>query len=241
MADIVIREVAPDLWTFSKPFALFGRIHLGGRSTAVKLSTGDVFVVASTPLSPETKETLDGLGPVKYIIGINSRHNMFLGEFKRAYPEAKLLAPAAVARFVDDKSLIFDGMWGRDAPETKYGFEEEIEACYFSEYLNKDVVFFHHASKTMITADLITNLPGIEQYSKSDAPGSRFPFYGPLGKPSGWLQGKMLASRVRDPEVMKAAAKTVAEWDWDRLIMAHGDVIESGGKQTWLEAFKAYL
>jgi hypothetical protein len=35
------------------------------------------------------------------------------------------MAPAdAVARA--DKSLVFDGVWGRDPPDTKYGFEEDV-------------------------------------------------------------------------------------------------------------------
>ncbi|KAJ7054377.1 hypothetical protein C8F01DRAFT_488441 [Mycena amicta] len=240
MSDIVIREVASDIWTFSRPFALFGYVHLGGRSTAVKLSSGDVWVIASTPLSPETKETLKNLGPVKYIIGVNARHNLYLGDFKRAYPDAKLIAPAAAARFCEDKTLTFDGLWGQDPPETKYGFEDDIEACYFSSYLNKDVAFLHRASSSLIIGDLITNLPGTEQYSKSEATG-RFPFYGPVGKPSGWIQGKMLASRVSDPETMQRHVKTVAEWPISRIIPCHGDVIETNASGVWREAFKAFL
>ena len=38
---------------------------MGGRSTAVKLSAGEVWVLASTPLDSETKTKLDELGDVK--------------------------------------------------------------------------------------------------------------------------------------------------------------------------------
>lgn len=34
---------------------------------------------------------------------------------------------------------------------------------YFSGFKNKDVAFFHPASKTMIEADLLFNLPATEQ------------------------------------------------------------------------------
>jgi hypothetical protein len=58
---------------------------------------------------------------------------------------------------------------------------------------------------------------------------------------------------------MARDAKTVAGWDFDRIIPCHGvsvhgegclsgvtvfyfqDVIESGGKAAWCEAFKWYL
>ncbi|KAJ6572026.1 hypothetical protein B0H19DRAFT_1132239 [Mycena capillaripes] len=240
MSDIVIREVAKSVWIFSRPFALFGWIHVGGRSTAIKLSNGGVWVIASTPLSPETKAKLDELGPVQYIIGVNSVHNLYLGEFKKAYPDAKLIAPAAALARVSDKTLSFDGVWGRDPPETKYGFEDDIQACYFPGHKNKDVAFFHPASSTLIEADLIVNLPGTEQYSKSEAAG-RFPFYGPLGKPYGWIQSKFAAAQVEDPIAMKRDAKTVADWDFSRIIPCHGDVIETDGKLVWREAYKSYL
>ncbi|KAJ6532689.1 hypothetical protein DFH09DRAFT_1181968 [Mycena vulgaris] len=240
MADIVIREVTKNVWTFSRPFPLFGWIHVGGRSTAIKLSSGGVWVIASTPLSAETKAKLDELGPVEYIVAPNAVHNLYLGEFKRAYPTAKLIAPAGAIERCSDKSLSFDGIWGNDTSDIKYGFEEDIQACYFSGFSNKDVAFFHHESSTLIVADLVVNLPGIEQYSKSKMAG-RFPFYGPLGKPYGWFQRKAQAARTVDPVAMKRDAKIVADWDFSRIIPCHGDVIEENGKMVWREAYKTYL
>jgi len=52
---------------------------MGGRSTAIKLSSGDVWVVASTPLSNETKAAVEKLGPVKYIVAADADHHFFLG------------------------------------------------------------------------------------------------------------------------------------------------------------------
>jgi hypothetical protein len=48
-----------------RPFTRFYILPFGGRSTAVRLSTGDVWVLASTPLTPDTKVAIDKLGPVK--------------------------------------------------------------------------------------------------------------------------------------------------------------------------------
>lgn len=50
-----------------RPFARFGLIPFGGRSTAIKLKDGGVWVLASTPLDEETKNTIDNLGPVKRV------------------------------------------------------------------------------------------------------------------------------------------------------------------------------
>lgn len=80
-----VQQVAKDVWTFSRyvvgshsalagsrgrsssrrPFARFGVFPVGGRSTAIRMRDGGVWVLASTPLDAETKEKLGELGPVK--------------------------------------------------------------------------------------------------------------------------------------------------------------------------------
>ena len=44
---------------------------------------------------------------------------------------------------------------------------DAITASYFNGFLNKDVAFLHTASKTLIEADLLFNLPATEQFSNS--------------------------------------------------------------------------
>ncbi|KAF8595153.1 hypothetical protein BDV93DRAFT_501488 [Ceratobasidium sp. AG-I] len=237
MAEQVTREVAPGLWTFSVPFARFGLFPVGGRSTAVKLQSGDVWVLASTPLNDATKSKLNELGTVKYICGADAVHHLYLAEYKRAYPDAKLIGVAAL--LTKRKDLKFDGVYGRDPKDTKYGYEREIKACYFSGFQNQDVAFLHVQSKTLIEADLLFNLPGKEQYSKSKSSG-KFPIFSTLG-PMMRAHKTFLWSAGRDRAAMARDAHTVAGWDFDRIIPCHGDVIESNGKAAWREAYKWYL
>ncbi|KAE9396446.1 hypothetical protein BT96DRAFT_884733 [Gymnopus androsaceus JB14] len=239
MSETVIREVAKDVWTFSRPFARFGLFPVGGRSTAVKMQNGSVWLLASTTPDTETKAKLEELGPVQYIIGADAVHHMFLSDFKKAYPEAKVIAPKAAIERVEDKTLKFDGVWGSDPAGTKYGFEDDVQHCYFSGFKNKDVAFFHPASKTMIQADLLFNLPPTEQYSKSSSSG-RVPLIGSFG-PFSWIHSKFASSMGEDNEAMKRDVRTVANWDFERIIPCHGDVIESRAQDAWKAAYKSYL
>lgn len=59
---------------------MFGYLPFGGRTTAVKLETGKVWVLASTPLTIDTKATIDAMGPVSWIMAGDSQHSIFLGE-----------------------------------------------------------------------------------------------------------------------------------------------------------------
>lgn len=239
MSDTVIREVATGVWTFSRPFNRFGFFPVGGRSTAIKLSSGDVWVLASTPLNDETKTKLTELGPVKYIVSPDAEHHFFLAEFHKAYPEAKLIAVENVVNKKTKEGLKFAGFWADNAREPTFGFEDDIKACYFSGFKKRDVAFFHPASKSLIEADLVFNLPGTEQYSKSSSSG-RIPFISKMNPYSGVAQS-MAKGAADDKEAMKRDAKTVDEWDFERIIPCHGDVIENDGKKAWRAAYKLYL
>ncbi|KAL1941902.1 hypothetical protein VTO73DRAFT_6902 [Trametes versicolor] len=237
MSDLVIREVAPDVWTFSRPFTLLGVFPVGGRSTAIKLSTGEVWVMASTPLTDETKAKLAELGEVKYLVAGNAFHYLFLKQYKDAYPDAKTIGSEDIHVKVKDWKL--DSVISAKSPDTKYGFEEEIEHCYFSGWGNKDTAYYHKASKTVIGADLLMNNPPAEQYSKTSvSPKSRILA---AMHPYGWQLRWFIWLKQKDKAAMTREAKTVAEWDFVRFIPCHGDVIEKNAKEAWKSAWRDYL
>ncbi|KAI0707536.1 hypothetical protein C8T65DRAFT_650839 [Cerioporus squamosus] len=235
MSDIVIREVAQNVWTFSRPFTLFKLVPVGGRSTAIKLDSGEVWILASTPLTDETRQKLAELGDVKYIVGGNTFHNLFLKSYKEAYPGAKLVGPEDLTK----KGITLDAAFSATNPEPVLGFEDEIEACYFSGYANKDIAFYHKASKTVIAADLLFNVPANEQFSKSSESPKSILFGGM--KPTGWQMPWFLWAKQADKSAMALEAKKVYAWDFDRYIPCHGDVIETGAKAAWKAAWASYL
>jgi len=244
--EVIIREVTPGIVTFSKPFTRLGILPFGGRSTAVKLADGGVWLIASTPLTEATKKRLAELGEVKYIVGPDVVHNLFLPEYYSAYPSASLIG---VVGHLDKPNLAsiasnFTGVYGRDdaSDTSKFGYtkDNEIEAVYFSGWKNQDVAFLHRASRTLIVADLLLNLPAKEQYS---APGSGSPysFVGSGLRPGTRFYKWMIGSQSTDTKAMQRDAKAVAAWDFDRVIMCHGDVIETRGKKAWTDTYENFL
>ncbi|TCD67124.1 hypothetical protein EIP91_000464 [Steccherinum ochraceum] len=197
-----------------EPFKRFDTIPFGGRSTAIKMKSGDVWVLASTPLNDVTKSKLAELGPVKWIIGADAVHYLYLGEFKKEYPDAKVIAVEAAKASMKDGPA-FDGAWGADPPETKYGFESDVQHCYFSGFKNKD-------------------------YSKTGSSGS-IPFLSSFVNPTSWAQKHLSWSLGVDKEAMKRDVKTTMGWDFERIIPCHGDVIEKNAKEAWRSAFQYFL
>ncbi|KAH8806818.1 hypothetical protein DL96DRAFT_1473860 [Flagelloscypha sp. PMI_526] len=234
--ELVIRQVTPHITTFSKPFKRFGFLPWGGRSTAIRLENGSgVWVLASTPLTIDTKETLDAMGPVKWIMAGDMLHYMFVKEFATAYPDAKVIVVEGLVDKIKEQGVRVDGAYGADPEGTTYGFEEEFESRYFSGFANKDVAWMHKPSKTLVVADLVFNLPGTEQYSKSkESP--KIPLLGGF-KPAGHIH-KTFTNHF---QINEERCSCCGEWDFDRIIMCHGDVIETGGKEQWKQAYAKYF
>jgi hypothetical protein len=43
---------------------------------------------------------------------------------------------------------------------------------------------------------------------------------------------------TRDRKAARASLERVLQWDFDRIIMAHGEVLQSGGKTAMQKAFR---
>jgi len=235
----VIREVVQDVWTFSRPFNLFNRIPVGGRSTAIKLQDGSLWILASTPLTAETGRKLGELGEVRYIVAGNAFHHMFLKPYKDAYPNAKVIGPEDLGPKKTVEGWELDAVFSAAQPDTKHGFEDEIEHCYFSGQKNKDIAFYHRASKTVVSADLLFNLPSTEQYTFSKI-SPHFPILSGF-RPDSWMMRAFVWSQERDKATMQRDAHKVASWDFDKFIPCHGNVIESNAKQAWKDAYRRYF
>ncbi|OJT08252.1 hypothetical protein TRAPUB_862 [Trametes pubescens] len=195
--------------------------------------------MASTPLTDETKAKLEELGEVKYLVSGNIFHFLFLKQYKDAYPNAKTIGPEEIDAKLKDWKL--DSVFSAKSPDTKYGFEEEIEHCYFSGWKNKETAFYHRASKTAIGADSLMNYPPTEQYSKSsESPKLSNWLLTPM-HPYGWQLYWYIRLRQVDKTALTREAKTVAEWDFVRFITCHGDIIEANAKEAWKRAWRDYL
>lgn len=72
----VIRRVTDSITTLSAPFSRFGRIHIGGRGTLVRLQNGTVAVFSPTALTPEAKSAVSAMGELRYIAALDLEVNI---------------------------------------------------------------------------------------------------------------------------------------------------------------------
>jgi len=241
---MVIRDVTPDITTLSVPFLRFGHIKIGGRGTLVKLKTGNVAVFSPVALTPNVKAKVQSLGPIKYIVAPDIEHHIFVSPWAEEYPEAEVIGMEGLPEKREGdpatKGTKFTHIFSaknkldqRITPE----FDEEFSYEYVHSHVNKELVFLHKPSRTLIEADLLFNLPATEQYSKTGQnarSGILTKLFGGIMNTRGDMiwQKRFLwyAAGGKDRPGFGESAKRIKQWDFDRIIPCHGDVIETGGK-----------
>lgn len=194
------------------------------------------------------------MGEVKYLTALDNEHHIFLDEWHAAYPTAKLIAPDGLRpkREKMNKSLPFHYLFPSSSAKASFSidadFDREFEYEYVDGHANKELVFCHKPSKTLIEADLMFNLPATEQMSKSgEDPNSGIltKLFGALQNTRGdakW-QKRMLwyALSSGDRDGFNKSVQRISAWDFDRIIPCHGDVIESGGKGVFAKVFAWHI
>lgn len=256
---MVIRQVTPNISTFSVPFLRFGRMRIGGRGTLVRLPSGALAVFSPCALTPDVHSHIKSTGgTVRYIAALDMEHHIFVEPWAAAFPDAKLIGveglPEKRAKSGDKPSsfdVVFDSKDAAAGAPRKVDaeFDAEFDVEYVGAHANKELVVCHKRDRTLIEADLMFNLPAIEQYSKSpESPHEGYLtrlFTGINGTSGGAVKWQRrflwyIASSANRPQFNASVAR-ISRWDFDRVIPCHGDVIEEGGKAVFRRIMQWHL
>jgi hypothetical protein len=212
--------LAEDLWAAERPQSFYG-LPVGTRMTVIRLSGGRLLLHSPVALDAELRRQLDALGEVRFAVAPNRLHHLYAGGVAQAYPEARLWVAPGLERKRPD--LVFEAVLTDEAPEEWRG---EVEQTFFrGRPYENEVVFFHRASRTLVLCDLAFNFgPGAAAPTRLLMKLIRS--YGRLG-PS--TLDRLL---IRDRRAARESLERVLAWDFDRVIVSHGDVLESGGRET---------
>ncbi len=229
MSGAPLRSLAPDLWVADRPLVVPPRQDIGTRMTVVRLPDGGLWVHSPVTPDPALRRELDAIGPVRAIVAPARAHTLFLQAFREAYPEAGVwLAPGLLEkrpRFAPAEELSDSapGLW-RGAIEQHF-----VRGAP----LMNEVVFFHLSSRTLVLTDLAFNV------HERDRGNARL-FYWFTGAVGRFGPHRIIRAGVRDKPAALASIQRILEWDFDRVTVTHGDVLERGGPEALREAY-AYL
>ena len=86
-----LKSIADQIWIVDGPAIRFGppllRMPFSTRMTIIRIG-GDLLIHSPTPLTPELKREVEGIGRARWIIGPNRIHYWWIPEWHSAFPEA---------------------------------------------------------------------------------------------------------------------------------------------------------
>ncbi|MCF6321018.1 MAG: DUF4336 domain-containing protein [Rhizobiaceae bacterium] len=221
---------AKNIWTADGPPVNFNGFEYSVRMTIIQLRAGELFVHSPIYPVPEMLEQVNQLGDVKYIVSPNKIHHLYMGDWQKRYPTAKMFASPGLKRRRAD--LVFDGELVDYPPED---WAKEIDQLIFGGSLvMSEVVFFHHKSKTLILADLIENFERdwfkgwknwIARKAGIVAPDGQ----APLDFRLSFLGGKSKA---------KTSLERIKAWQPRHIIIAHGSCYKDNAMEEINRAFR---
>jgi glyoxylase-like metal-dependent hydrolase (beta-lactamase superfamily II) len=226
----VLCEIAPDLWGAEEPLRYLG-FEMGRRMTIVRLAGGELLVHSPASLSGQLRSELDQLGEVRFVVPASILHGHFyMEQYREAYPRIELFKVPGLERKRPD--LRFDReLTGSAEPE----WSEELDQKRFEGHrvagrVLNEVEFFHRKTRTLITGDLCFNIgPGWPLKTRLLA-------WGPRMRPR---LGPTVAFRlgIRERAAARRSVERILEWDFDRILPGHGEIVSSGGKEAFARAF----
>ncbi|MBX3229078.1 MAG: DUF4336 domain-containing protein [Labilithrix sp.] len=215
------------LWIAERRLRFVG-LEVGTRMTVVRLAGGGLFVHSPVALDDATREAVDRLGPVAAIVAPCLYHHLFVGDWARAYPAASVSGcPGLAAKRSDVR-------WSRELGDGVPGDAEwrgDLEQVAFTALpLQNEVVFFHPATRTMITSDVVFDLarhPSAVTRAVAFMTGLRAP-------------GPTLLERlfIRDRAAAKEQIGRMVAWGAERIVLAHGALVTTDAAAVLERAYR---
>ncbi|MGH7785233.1 MAG: DUF4336 domain-containing protein [Candidatus Binatia bacterium] len=215
-----LRPLAQDIWVAERRQAFYG-LEVGTRMTVIRLSGGRLLLHSPIALDPALRAELDALGPVSYVVAPNRVHHLYAGDVAKSYPQARLWIGPGLERKRPD--LVHEAILDDEEPAEWRG--EVLQTFFRGRPYENEVVFFHRASRTLILCDLAFNF-GPSAATPTRVLMKLLRSYGSFGpsKLDPWL--------IRDRTAARQSLERILTWDFDRVVVAHGDVLERGGRDA---------
>jgi len=199
------------------------------KMTVFRLSTGEVAVHSPIAMDEAGMTALEAVGRPSWILIPNTGHCSDAGWYADRYPAARVLVPAAARVKLFEKVRRIDGSLDEDWPESLHG---ELAVIPLNGTRIGEIAFVHGPSRTLVLTDAVFN------YRDGDLPWLARTFmrlnrgydrFGPTRIFTSFF--------IRDREAFLASIDALLEYDFDRVIMSHGRVLDSGGKSAVRDAF----
>lgn len=222
--------VSDQIWLCVYPVWLAG-LQVDARMTVIRLRSGEIMLHSPCEMTSEVITDIRALGPVGHIVAPGNYHTMYITAAQRAFPNAKTWICPGIER--RRPNIRYDGILGDEAPEAWAGEIKQVLMRGTS--VMREVAMLHRESRTLILVDLIENFtdqtPHIGGALKFLLKYVARMWNRPTPAPEyrlGWSNRK----------AVRASLERILAWDFDRIVLSHGDLIELDAKAIARKAWK---
>lgn len=206
-------------------------LWMGRQLVVVRLPSGGVWIHSPIPWTPALSSEVAAIGEVQHVIGPNRFHDECLREFQAHYPAARFHAAPGLAQARRDIHFVEAPLM--DSPHPDWTDVLDQHLVKGMPRLN-EVIFLHRPSRTLILADLAFNF-GRDIHWLLAVVMKMNGAFARLG-PS-----RLTKSLMKNRAAVRASIDEIMRWDFDRIVVGHGDNIESHGREAFRNAFSFLL
>jgi phage tail protein X len=224
------RQLSDGLWIVDRRLSLPPGLILPTRMTIMRLASGALALHSPVALDADLATALRSLGDVVAIIAPNTFHYVFAADYVAAFPAACLFAAPGLAERVP--SLPAAVPLSDEAAPLWMGVLDQIVLGPVRGV--SEVVFLHRPSRTLVLTDLAFNMSRIDGLRQRVA-------WRLFGVPPSI--GPSRSARLillRDPTLVRRFVEQVSVWSFERIIVAHGEIVEHKGGAEFRRAFARY-
>lgn len=218
--DSRLKIIGEDIAVLHRPFQVL-RMPLGKNTTLIRLSVGGVLVHSAGPWSAGDVMAIRSWGKVWGLMEGSRIHDTFAREMRGVFPGVPYGLPAgfpiAKAELEPVESLAqWNGRWGQEVKVLRIAGMPRLQ----------EHAVLHVPSRTLILTDLVFNL--------------RFPPHQSVPWALRWISGlksfpgtsRLVKLCVKDRVAVRQSLEEMMAWDFDQVVVSHGELITENAKDT---------
>jgi len=224
-------ELEPGVWRLERRLRMPGGLVLPIATAIFRLPSGKLFLHSPGTLDAAALASLRALGEPSVVLAPNAFHHIFVDEYRRAFPDVRIFyAPGLPARV---PSLPPGEEVSAEAPAA---WESVVEPLVFAPVASfREVVILHRPSATIVFTDLAFNMR--RHPNAFDRIGWRL-----FGVPATFgVSRTARLTLLRDARAARPFLEKMAQKEFRRILVAHGDPVEKDARNEFRRAFAKYL
>jgi hypothetical protein len=220
-----VKQVSENLWLLHFPLRLLG-MQIGRNVSVIRLASGKLIIHSTAPFRPEDVAAIRALGKPTWMLDATRFHDSCAAEGRAAFADVTYLVPEPFPKREQLRASILMG-----APD-EWCREVELRRIDGMPSVQEHAVF-HRQSRTLIVGDLLFNFRENATWWTKVA--------------ARWLlrldrlvgMSLVFRSMIRDKAAFHRSIEDILAWDFDRVIVGHGSVVETGGKELLRKIVRA--